>query len=304
MAVETKDGQERVYRAGFVALAGPPNVGKSTLLNTLLGTKVAIVTPKPQTTRTVIRGIVHRPGAQMVLVDTPGIHRPSHLLGQHMVQAARSQIQDVDLVWQVADLTRPPRTSDRAVAALVAAKGDRAWLLGNKADAAARPAETLEAYAALAPYGARFVISALTGQGVGELLEAAFAAMPEGVPYYPEGMVTDQTEEQLVAETIREKVLQLTREEVPHSVAVGIEERVERSPELTYYRAVIYVEREGQKGILIGQGGRMLKAVGEAARLDLEARFGRRLYLDLWVKVRRHWRDQEAWLRRLGLAGR
>ncbi|CAB1129618.1 maturation of 16S RNA and assembly of 30S ribosomal subunit GTPase [Candidatus Hydrogenisulfobacillus filiaventi] len=295
---ETAEG----FRSGFVALAGRPNVGKSTLLNALVGSKVAIVAPKAQTTRNAIRGILHRPGLQAALVDTPGIHRPLHKLGERMVAQAERALREADLVWHVADLTRDPNEEDQRVAALLARQATPAWLVANKADALepARLAAREQAYAGLMAYRRRFTVSALTGAGLDALLAALAEALPPGPPFFPEDMVTDQAEDFYVAEVIREKVLLAVREEVPHAVAVTVEEKTAKGPDLTYIRAAIYVEREGQKAILIGEGGRMLKSIGQAARLDLEAYFGHRVYLDLWVKVRKHWRNEAGWLRRFG----
>ncbi|MCY0898758.1 MAG: GTPase Era [Firmicutes bacterium] len=288
------------YKSGFVALVGRPNVGKSTLLNALLGTKVAIATPKPQTTRNRIVGILHRPNAQLVLVDTPGVHRAEHKLGEEMNRTARLTAQDADILWHIVDLSRSPNQEDQWVADLCQKSGIPTWLVMNKADLVEDVKARWQPYRALMSYQDAFVISAVKETGLARLVEAAIQALPEGAPYYPEEMVTDQSEDFYVSEIIREKVLELTREEVPYSIAVVVEERVRRRPELTYIRATILVERDGQKAILIGQGGRMLKDIGRRARADLEAYYGHQVYLDLWVKTRERWRDQEAWLRRLG----
>lgn len=295
---------EGEYRSGFVALAGRPNVGKSTLLNALIGSKVAIVAPKAQTTRNTIRGILHRPGLEAVLVDTPGIHRPLHKLGERMVAGAERALREADLVWHVADLSRDPNPEDERVAALVARQSTPAWLVANKADALAgdpaRLAAREAAYGGLMAYRERFTVSALTGAGLQALTAALARALPPGPPLFPEDMLTDQAEDFYLSEVIREKVLLAVREEVPHAVAVTVEEKTAKAPDLTYIRAVIHVERDGQKAILIGEGGRMLRSIGQAARADLEAYFGHRVYLDLWVKVRKHWRNESGWLRRFG----
>ncbi|MCY0879142.1 MAG: GTPase Era [Firmicutes bacterium] len=288
------------YKSGFVALVGRPNVGKSTLLNALLGSKVAIATPKPQTTRNRIVGILHRPQAQLILVDTPGVHRAQHKLGEEMNRTARLSAQDADLLWHLVDLSRAPNEEDQWVADLCRRSGIPTWLVMNKADLVSDVQARSEPYRALMPYQDAFVISAAQETGLQRLVEAALDALPEGVPYYPPEMVTDQSEDFYVGEIIREKVLELTREEVPYSIAVIVEERVPRRPDLTYIRATILVERDGQKAILIGQGGRMLKEIGQRARQDLEAYYGHQVFLELWVKTRERWRDQEAWLRRLG----
>ncbi|MBX5466792.1 MAG: GTPase Era [Firmicutes bacterium] len=292
----------RPYRAGFVALVGRPNVGKSTLLNAILGRKVAITTPKPQTTRNLIRGIYHLPEGQIILVDTPGIHRPRTKLGERMVRSAESEMKDADLLWHVVDLSRPPRPEDERVAALCRAVPVPAWLVGNKVDLVRDGPGAAAPYLALGSYPRHFLISAQSGLGLDALVAETLAALPEGYPYFPEDVVTDQPEDFYVAEVVREKVLLFLAQEIPHSVAVVVEERTRRSERLVYIRAAIVVERDSQKGIVIGEGGRMLRRIGEAARLELEAYYGHAVYLDLWVKVRKRWRDQEEWLRRFGFS--
>jgi GTP-binding protein Era len=292
------------YRSGFVALLGRPNVGKSTLLNAILGRKVAIVTPKPQTTRTRLRGILTTDQAQLILVDTPGIHRPRSKLGEAMVRAAQGAARDVDLLWQVVDLTRDPGQEDRWVADLLGRVRTPAWLVANKRDAVSDWRQRVALYRDLHAYQAIYPISALTGAGVEELLEDALKAIPEGPQLFEEGTVTDQTEDFYIGEVIREKVLELTRDEVPHAVAVVVEEKIRRRPDLLYIRANLYVERESQRGILVGEGGRMLREIGRRARADLEAYFGHQVYLDLWVKAEKGWRDREEWLARFGLQSR
>lgn len=288
------------YKSGFVALVGRPNVGKSTLLNALLGRKVAIATAKPQTTRNRIVGILHRPGAQVVLVDTPGIHRAEHKLGQRMNKTARISAKDADLIWHIVDVSRAPNQEDRWVANFCRESQVPVWLVMNKADLVEHVKERWAPYRELMDYQNAFVVSARQETGLPVLEEQTLEAMPEGAPYYPEDMVTDQSEDFYVGEVVREQVLELTREEIPYSVAVVVDERLARKPDLTYIRATIFVEREGQKGILIGGGGRMLKDIGRRARAELEAYYGHQVFLDLWVKSRERWRDQDAWLRRLG----
>lgn len=290
------------YRAGFVALVGRPNVGKSTLLNAILGRKVAIATPKPQTTRNVIRGIYHAPHGQLILVDTPGIHRPRTKLAERMVKAAETQMKDVDLLWHIVDISRPPREEDERVARACAQVKTPTWLLANKVDLVRDPEPLLAGYLRLGDYPRHYLISAETGAGLDQLVADALAAMPEGFRYYPDEVVTDQPEDFYIAEVIREKVLLFLAQEIPHSVAVLVEERTRRSERLVYVRASIVVERDSQKGIVIGEGGRMLRRIGEASRLELEAYYGHAVYLDLWVKVRKRWRDQEEWLRRFGFS--
>jgi GTP-binding protein Era len=291
---------EGPHRSGFVALVGRPNVGKSTLLNALLGQKVAIVSPKPQTTRTAIRGILTRPDAQIVFVDTPGIHEPRNRLGAYMVKQARRAIPDADVVCMVVDISRPPGSLDERIAALVRKASARRMLVLNKIDRPAkRGSDNLQAYRALAPWDMEVAVSALRGYGLDALVDEIVRLLPEGPPLYPEGQVTDLSERELAAELVREQVLHYTQQEVPHSVAVEVEEWEDKE-KVTYIRMTILVERETQKVILIGTGGGMLKKIGSGARQAIEDMLGRRIYLDLWVKAREHWRDDPNALRWLG----
>lgn len=290
------------YRSGFVALVGRPNVGKSTLLNALLGRKLAIATKKPQTTRNRIVGVLHQPDSQVVLVDTPGIHRPKHKLGERMNKTARLSAKDADLVWHIVDISRAPNHEDRTVAKFCQELKMPVWLILNKADLVDNVKERWDPYRALTSYDSQYVVSAAQETGLKALTEAAIAAMPEGAPYYPADMITDQSEDFYISEVVREQVLDLTREEIPYSIAVVVDERVLRRPDLTYVRATVFVERDGQKAILIGESGRTLKEIGRRARVELEQYYGHKVFLDLWVKARDHWRDQDTWLRRLGYA--
>lgn len=299
---------EDSFRAGFVAIVGKPNVGKSTLLNVYLGHKVAIVSPKPQTTRTVIRGGLTLPGAQIIFLDTPGIHSPVHHLGEYMVAAASRTIDDADVVVFMVDLSAPPDAEDRLIADLLQeASGVPVILALNKADlagdvaAASRPYRDLLAPEQGQPrYEVAVPLSALQGEGRGELLEAIVEHLPESPPLYPVDFLTDQPLRVIAAELIREQVLRFTRQEVPHAVAVIVEEFKERTPELTYIAANIYVEKDSQKKIVLGAGGRMIKQIGRAARQEIEALLEGRVYLDLWVKVRKNWRKRPGALTWLG----
>lgn len=296
------------FRAGFVALVGKPNTGKSTLLNAYLGQKVAIVSPLPQTTRTVLRGILTLPEAQIIFVDTPGIHKPVHRLGEYMVRAARQALEDADVVVFLGDLTGPPGLGDHLAAELLWERSGRPLLLAlNKADAVTDVEAAVTPYLALfhdaegrPRYAAVQALSALQGQGREELLAAIIAHLPEHPPYYPEDELTDQPLRAICAELIREQVLCFTRQEVPHAVTVAVEEFKERSAEMTYIAATVYVERETQRKILLGQGGQMLKKIGRAGRQAIESLLGTRVYLDLWVKVRRNWRKDRQALAYLG----
>jgi GTP-binding protein Era len=291
------------FRAGFVALVGKPNVGKSTLLNALLGQKVAIVSPKPQTTRMSIRGILTRPDAQVIFVDTPGIHDPRTKLGSFMVEQARRAIPDADVICFVVDITAPPSRLDQRIAALVRRSRAPRLLVLNKVD---RPnphgQEHLDAYRALGPWEMEAAVSALRNEGLATLVEEIVRRLPPGPPLYPLDQLTDQSVRERAAELVREQVLRYTEQEVPHGVAVEIEEWEEKEQAI-YIRMTIYVDKESQKGILIGAGGAMLKRIGSGARRAIEAELGRTVYLDLWVKARPNWRDDPSSLHWLGYEG-
>jgi GTP-binding protein Era len=345
------------HRSGFVAVVGRPNVGKSTLINRLVGQKVAIVSPKPQTTRNRLLGILTRDDAQVVFVDTPGIHTPLHRLGEAMVDVATAALPDADAVLWLVDVSVPPTDEDRQVAEVLdkvtracpdgstgsprrlvegwhgdkvtspdvpglnSGRSEADWpvILGlNKADLVKpeRLQAHVAAYAALAPRAWWILISATRGDNLDDLLAKIVATLPLGPRYYPEDQFTDQQERFMAAELVREQVLRHLRDEVPHAVAVMVDEFKEReapanvpgAPEapgtssggMTYISAVIYVERETHKGILLGKGGQMLKQIGQGARQAIEELLGTRVYLELWAKVRPNWRTDDAELRRLG----
>jgi GTP-binding protein Era len=292
------------HRAGFVALVGRPNVGKSTLLNRLVGEKMAIVSRRPQTTRTRITGIRHLPHAQIVFVDTPGLHAGTGRLGELMQRAAERALEDVDLVCFVAEATeRPDRIDATALGRLAAVRAPLVCCL-NKVDLVAPKSRLLPliaAYRERAPFTNIVPLSAQTGAGCEALLDLVLAALPERPAYFPRESLTDQPETFFVAEAIREKIFRLTHQEIPYACAVRVEELVERDkPECLYIRASIFVEQESQKGILIGRQGAMLKRIGSAAREDLERFFGIKTFLDLRVAVRKNWRKDEQALREFG----
>ncbi|RME36093.1 MAG: GTPase Era [Thermoflexia bacterium] len=292
------------HKSGFVAVIGRPNVGKSTLMNQLLGQKIAIVSPKPQTTRTRIQGILTRPDAQIIFVDTPGLHRPLHKLGEAMVATAASAIPDADVVLFVVDVSVMPTEEDRMIADLIRQRTTKPVILVlNKMDLL--PPEKVkphtEAYWDLVPQRADWMMTIATeGVNLDKLLDQIVRHLPEGPRYYPGDLVTDQTEREIAAELIREQVLRFTHEEVPHSVAVVVEEYKERENGGVSIAATIYVEKESQKGILIGAGGQMLRRIGTAARQEIERMVGGKVYLELWVKVSKNWRRNPAMIRRLG----
>jgi len=283
-----------------VALVGKPNVGKSTLLNALLGQKVAIVSPKPQTTRMVLRGVLNRPDAQVTFVDTPGIHDPRNKLGSFMVEQARRSVPDADVVCFVVDLSAPPNRTEQRIAGLVRKARAAKILVLNKVDLRIREGQAhLDAYRTLGPWDMEVAVSALRHEGLETLVEEIVKFLPAGPPLYAPDQVTDQSEREFASELVREQVLRHTEQEVPHGVAVEVEEWDEKE-QATYVRMTIYVEKESQKGIVIGANGAMLKRIGSGARAGIEAALGRPVYLDLWVKVRTNWRDDPSSLHWLG----
>jgi GTP-binding protein Era len=292
------------YRSGFVAVVGRPNVGKSTLINALLGQKITIVSPKPQTTRNRLLGILTRADAQVIFIDTPGIHQPLHRLGKVMVETATAALPDADVVLWLVDAADLPTDEDRQVAAaLTRLPAATPLLLGlNKCDRLAlnRKESTIDAYLTLAPRAEVLLFSATRGDNLDVLLSRLIAALPLGPQLYPEDEITDQQERFIAAELVREQALLNLRDEVPHALAVLVNDFKDRSEQLTYISAVIYVERETQKGILLGKDGQMLKRIGQGARREIEDLLGRQVFLDLWVKVRPKWRTNEEELRRLG----
>ena len=299
-----------------MAVVGRPNVGKSILTNALLGEKVAIVSPKPQTTRNRLLGILTRDDAQVIFLDTPGIHRPMHQLGELLLETAAATLPDADLALWVVDVAGRPGDEDRQVAALLAqAAGALPVILAlNKADRLLpeHVVENTAAYAALAPGAESLLISATRGDNLEPLLAKIIATLPFGPRYYPKDQFTDQQARFMAAELVREQALLRLHDEVPHGVAVAVNEFKERhvtgasevpvtsSSGMTYISATIYVERETHKPILLGKGGEMLKAIGQGARREIESLLDTRVYLDLWVKVRPKWRTDEEELRRLG----
>jgi GTP-binding protein Era len=292
------------HRAGFVSVVGRPNAGKSTLMNAYLGQKISIVSPKPQTTRRRVLGILTLDQAQLIFVDTPGIHRPVHKLGEAMVRTAVQAIPDADVLLWLVGADQPPGPEDRQIAELLARNGQGIPLvLGlNKADLVPRRERTSRAqtYLELVEPARWIWISATEGENREELLQILIQHLPLSPRFYPEEQVTDQTERAIAGELIREQVLRHTFQEVPHAVEVRVDEFTVRSENLTYIHATVVVERASQKGILLGRGGRMIKAISRAARQEIENLLDTRVYLDLWVKVHPKWRHKEAELARLG----
>lgn len=303
------DMYEKPVKSGMVALVGPPNAGKSTLMNHLLGQKISIVTPKPQTTRNRILGVVNGQNFQIVLLDTPGLHQSRIPLNKEMVKIAMDTLADVDLVLFLMDVSLPVvekqrKEKERELSELMQQVRCPAILVLNKVDLLAkeRLLPMIEAYAAMHPFAAILPLSALRGEGTDRLVAEVLALLPTGPRYFPEDMPTDSSERFLVGEIIREKVFLQTGQEIPYSCAVVIDSfKEQKERPLTEIYATIVVERDSQKGIVIGKGGSRLKAIGTAARKDIERLLAQSVFLKLWVKVKKKWSEDERFLRELGL---
>jgi GTPase len=303
--IENIGHEKTLAHSGFVAVIGRPNVGKSTLMNRILGEKIAIVSPKPQTTRVRQLGIYTQDNTQAIFVDTPGIHQPRHKLGEFMVEIAIEALRDADVILFVVDLSQPPNEEDQRVAQLLqeSKSGSPVIIVMNKIDKLSpeRVLPNVESYQHLVPHAADWIsLSATQGSGVDELITKVVERLPSGPQFYPDDELSDTAMRDIAAEIVREKVMLNTEQEIPHSVAVELIEYKERSATLTYISANIYVERDSQKGILIGRGGAMLKKISSLARADIEKLTETQVYLELQVKVLKNWRHDEALLRRLG----
>lgn len=290
-------------RSGFVALVGRPNVGKSTLTNAVVGHKIAITSDTPQTTRQRLRAILDRDDAQLVIVDTPGLHKPHDVLGQELNRAALRALDDVDVVAMLIDATQPVGRGDEWVAGHVARSRAKRVLVVTKSDLATR--ETIErqvqAASKLADFDDVLVVSAVEGTNVDQFVETVVAYLPQGPRWFPADMPSDQPIEVTLAEFVREKILRSTRDEVPHAVGVVIDDfTYDDKKDLFSIWAIIYVERDSQKGIVIGKGGEMLKAIGSEARVDLERLLGGKVFLNLSVKVKKDWRRDASQIHRFG----
>jgi len=292
---------ERKFKSGFISIIGRPNVGKSTLLNALLGEKIAIISDKPQTTRNKILGIVNTPAAQMVFMDTPGIHKPMHRMNEIMVKTALTTYNEVDVILMLVEATEAPGGGDRFIIETLSKVKTPVFLLINKVDLIKKEAllPLIHEYSGLYAFAEIIPISALKNDLAG-LIEAILKRLPEGPKYFPDDQLTDQPERFVVSEIVREKIFELTKEEIPYSTAVMIEEMKE-GPDITRIHAVILVERDSQKGILIGKGGGMLKQIGTLARQDAEKLLGTKIFLKLYVKVKKGWREDERMLRSIGI---
>jgi GTP-binding protein Era len=289
-------------KSGFVSIIGRPNSGKSTLLNRLVGEKVSIVTNKPQTTRHVVKGIVTTPEGQIVFIDTPGVHKPIHRMNEQMMKSVRDSINDADIVALIVDCSVPYGRGDEFTLELLKRAKTKKFLLLNKIDLIAKKnvLPIIDHYSKLASFDEVIPISARSGDNIETFLVEILKHLPEGPMFYPAEQISDQQERSIAAEMIREKVILLTEEELPYSTAVVID-RFEEASNLYRVYATIFVDRESQKGIVIGRGGEKLKEIGTAARKDLEIFLGRKIFLELHVKVKKGWRDNDDVLRTLGL---
>lgn len=289
-----------MFHSGFVAIIGRPNAGKSTLVNKLVGRKVAIVSPRPQTTRNRIQGMLNRENGQVVLIDTPGIHRATTALNRQMMHEVTQAVDGVDIMSLIVDATEDFQAADRHSVEWVKRFSGPVYLLLNKVDRTRkdRLLPLIDRWRREHDFEEIFPVSALTGEGTIDLVESWITRLPEHPAYFPEDQYTDQPERFLAAEIVREKAILLTREELPHAVAVLVDD-FEEGEKLLKIRATIYVEREGQKGILIGRGGSMMKEIGTAARKELEELLGMKIFLELFVKVQANWRGNRAMVKQL-----
>ena len=290
------------FNSGFVAIVGRPNVGKSTFMNYVLGQKIAIMSDKAQTTRNKIQGVYTKDDAQIVFLDTPGIHKPKHELGEFMVKSAYSALKEVDAVLFMVNVSEKRGSGDDFIIEKLKGIKTPIFLVLNKIDLVTPEVllERVESYKDALDFAGVFPISVLQGNNVNELMEGLINALPEGPQYYPADQITDHPEYFVVSELIREKILQLTQEEIPHSVAVTVDKMQKDEFDKVHVYANIIVERKSQKGIIIGKGGRLLKEIGTRARRDIQQLLGNKVYLELWVKVEKDWRKRKSNLQEYG----
>ena len=290
------------FKSGFVAIVGRPNVGKSTFMNYVLGQKIAIMSDKAQTTRNKIQGVYTKDDAQIVFLDTPGIHKPKHELGEFMVKSAYSALKEVDAVLFMVNVSEKRGPGDDFIIEKLKGIKTPIFLVLNKIDLVTPEVllERVESYKDALDFAGVFPISVLQGNNVNELMEGLINVLPEGPQYYPADQITDHPEYFVVSELIREKILQLTQEEIPHSVAVTVDKMQKDEFDKVHVYANIIVERKSQKGIIIGKGGRLLKEIGTRARRDIQQLLGNKVYLELWVKVEKDWRKRKSNLQEYG----
>jgi len=299
--VQMKTEGEKEFRSGYVSIIGRPNVGKSTLLNAILGEKIAIVSPKPQTTRNKLIGIKNLSDSQIIFIDTPGIHKPKHRLGEAMIKTAKQALAEVDLILFMVE-PHGPREGEKSILNLIKKARIPFFLLINKIDTRKKTEilPVIEEYRHLYPFPEIIPLSALKEDGVELLMKKICEYLPPGPKYYPDDLITDQAERFMVSEIVREKIMLMTKEELPHAVAVEVVQWNERKDGIIAISCNIYIEREGQKAIIIGKGGTMVKAIGTAARIDIEKLLNTKVFLEIWVKVKKDWRDDTRLLQELG----
>mgnify|MGYP001157715510 FL=1 len=295
--------ESKKHYSGFAAIVGRPNVGKSTLTNHLIGEKIAIMSDRPQTTRNKIMCIMNTDNAQIMFLDTPGIHKPHHKLGEYMVRTAESTLKEVDVIMFVVDASEKRGAGEEYITELLQKVKTPVILVVNKIDKLQdkdKLFRIIDSYSKTYDFAAIVPVSALEDEEFSGLVAEITKHLPEGPAYFPDDMITDQPERVIAAEMIREKILLLTRDEIPHSIAVEVEEFKERDNDDVYIRATIFVERDSQKGIVIGAKGSLLKKIGQQARADIEGLLGCKVFLDLWVKVKADWRNKDKALKQFG----
>lgn len=290
------------FKSGFVAIIGRPNVGKSTFMNKVLGQKVAIMSDKAQTTRNKVQGVLTTEQSQIIFIDTPGIHKPKHVLGDYMMKIAKNTLREVDAILFMVNVEESLGRGDEFIIELLKSNKTPIFLVLNKIDKIHpdQLIKEIEKYKDLLPFAEVVPISALQGNNVDRLVEVIEGYMPEGPMYYPKDTISDHPEEFIVAELIREKALHLTSQEIPHAIGVQVEKMTRVSDDQVDIEATIYIERDSQKGIIIGKKGSMLKQIGQNAREDIEMLLGSKVYLELWVKVQKDWRNKPNFIRQIG----
>ncbi|MGO4062150.1 GTPase Era [Staphylococcus pseudintermedius] len=290
------------YKSGFVTIIGRPNVGKSTFVNRVIGHKIAIMSDKAQTTRNKIQGVMTQQDAQIVFLDTPGIHKPKHKLGDYMMKVAKNTLSEIDAVMFMINVNEEIGRGDEYIMEMLKTVKTPVFLVLNKIDLVHPDAlmPRIEQYQRYMDFAEIIPISALEGHNVDHFINVLKSYLPEGPQYYPDGQISDHPEQFVVSELIREKILQTTSEEIPHAIGVNVERMTQESEDRVHIEAVIYVERDSQKGIVIGKGGKKLKEVGKRARLDIEHLLGSKVYLDLWVKVQKDWRNKSSFIKQMG----
>ncbi|EGQ3398613.1 GTPase Era [Staphylococcus pseudintermedius] len=290
------------YKSGFVTIIGRPNVGKSTFVNRVIGHKIAIMSDKAQTTRNKIQGVMTQQDAQIVFLDTPGIHKPKHKLGDYMMKVAKNTLSEIDAVMFMVNVNEEIGRGDEYIMEMLKTVKTPVFLVLNKIDLVHPDAlmPRIEQYQRYMDFAEIIPISALEGHNVDHFINVLKSYLPEGSQYYPDGQISDHPEQFVVSELIREKILQTTSEEIPHAIGVNVERMTQESEDRVHIEAVIYVERDSQKGIVIGKGGKKLKEVGKRARLDIEHLLGSKVYLDLWVKVQKDWRNKSSFIKQMG----